>query len=153
MPGLTMTLTFDTTAFTSVEINDWGKTSPRPTSADRRQPRPPWWGTAATAGHRATATAGRGDEITTAISRSHLSSISSSRTWAGRTHLLRGADVLLGACVRSRGAGCWRRSNGRSPRTSLALYPDPLEDDTYDGTMFGTAVVANEMPEFVLPIS
>jgi hypothetical protein len=35
---------------------------------------------------------------------------------------------------------------------SLALYPDPLDDDTYAGTMFGTAVVANDMPGSFSPI-
>jgi len=45
-----------------------------------------------------------------------------------------------------------RRSTGRSLPDSLSLYPDPLDDDTYAGTMFGTAVVANDMPGSFSPI-
>jgi len=74
-------------------------------------------------------------ESPTAISRSHLSSIAVSRTWAGRTRSLRGADVLL--CLRpvrrgGRGAGEKDRLVVL-PGTPRAV-PDPLDDDTYAGT-------------------
>jgi hypothetical protein len=38
-----------------------------------------------------------------------------------------------------------------SPETT-ALYPDPLDDDTAAATIFGTALVANDLPGSFSPI-
>ena len=149
--GLTMALTFDPAAFPYFEINDWGTTFTEPDQLlSRRSRRPPSSATAPTAPPRSSARTGGRDR-----------SDSPATTWPStsvRQHGPRRAD-LVGDPDVHRGPASLRRGRVRarpidwsfSPDTS-ALHPDPLDDDGQAAAIFGTALVANDLPGSFSPI-
>jgi phosphohistidine swiveling domain-containing protein len=150
--GLTMTLTFDPKTFTSFEINDWGTTFTEPDQLLTAVTE------AAVVGHRRGGGSeplapDRWAEITTQISRSHLD-LYQQFADMGRADRIFSAAQMYSWGLRpfAEVAGVLDKIDWSFSPESLALYPDPLDDDTYAGTMFGTAVVANDMPGSFSPI-
>lgn len=144
--GLTLTLTFDPAAFTAFEINDWGTTFTEPDQLLGAVTE------AAVVGHRADGTreqlgSDRWGEILADLSRVHMLLY---QDFAGmdRPQRIFAATRMYTSGLRpfAEVAGVTDRIDwGFSPDT-LALYPDPLDDDTAAATIFGTAVVANDLP-------
>ena len=150
--GLTMALTFDPAVFTSFEINDWGTTFTEPdqllaavTEATvlghhpdgRREVLPPeaW------------------PELTTDLSRTHMDLYQqfagmdrAQRIWAATRMYTSGLRPFAAV------AGVLDQIDWDFSAGTKALYPDPLDDDTAAATIFGTALVANDMPGSFSPI-
>lgn len=150
--GLTMALTFDPAAFTSFEINDWGTTFTEPDQL-------------LAAVTEATVTGHHGDgrtdvlppeawpDLTADLSRTHLDLYQqfarmdrAQRIWAATRMYTSGLRPFAAV------AGVLDQIDWDvSPATS-ALYPDPLDDDDQAAAIFGTALVANDMPGSFSPI-
>jgi hypothetical protein len=149
---LTLVLTYDPRAFTSFEINDWGTTFTEPEQFFDAVVE------AAVIGRSKDGVSARVEptqwaEVTTDISKLHLQMY---RTFAEMTR-----EERIFAATRMY---CWGLKPfaavagvidqidwSISPET-LALYPDPLGDDDRAGAVFGTAVVANDMPGSFSPL-
>jgi phosphohistidine swiveling domain-containing protein len=144
--GLTLTFTFDPAAFTAFEINDWGTTFTEPDQLLGAVTE------AGVVGHRSDGTSeqlgsDRWGDILADVSRVHMELY---QTFAGmdREQRIFAATHMYTSGLRPFAAlaGVTEQIDwGFSPDT-LALYPDPLDDDTQAATIFGTAVVANDMP-------
>ncbi len=144
--GLTMSLTFDPAVFTSFEINDWGTTFTEPDQLLAAVTE------ASVVGHTRD---GRSEvlspeqwaEVTTAISRSHLELYQRFVDMDRRGRIFAAAQMYCtGLRPFADVAGVLDKIDWSLSPDTLAFYPDPLDDDTYAGTMFGTAVVANGLP-------
>jgi phosphohistidine swiveling domain-containing protein len=150
--GLTMALTFDPAVFSSFEINDWGTTFTEPdqllaavTEATVIGHHPD--------GRREVLAPESWPDLTTELSHSHLTLYQqfagldrAQRIWAATrmyTSGLRPFAAVAGALDQI--------SWDFSPDTK-ALYPDPLDDDNVAATIFGTALVANDLPGSFSPI-
>jgi len=150
--GLTMTLTFDPAAFTSFEINDWGTTFTEPDQLLAAVTE------AAVLGHRRDGgtevlSPEQWSEVTTQISRSHLDLYQQFVDMDRRQRIFSAAQMYCtGLRPFADVAGVLDDIDWSFSPKTLAFYPDPLDDDTYAGTMFGTAVVANDMPGSFSPI-
>ncbi|GAA1271065.1 hypothetical protein GCM10009609_37700 [Pseudonocardia aurantiaca] len=150
--GLTMALNFDPAAFTSFEINDWGTTFTEPDQLLGAVT------DATVVGHRADGSTEQlgpeqWAEVMTDLSRTHMELY---QEFAGmdREQRIFAATRMYTSGLRpfAQLAGVTEQIDWSiSPDTS-ALYPDPLGDDDKAATIFGTAVVANDMPGSFSPI-
>lgn len=144
--GLTLALTFDPAAFTYFEINDWGTTFTEPdqllgavteaTVVGRRDD-----GTTELLGPD------RWGDLLTDLSRNHMQLY---QAFAGtdRRDRIFSATRMYTAGLRpfAELAGVTDRIDWEFSPDTLALHPDPLDDDTQAATIFGTALVANDLP-------
>jgi phosphohistidine swiveling domain-containing protein len=150
--GLTMSLTFDPAAFTSFEINDWGTTFTEPDQLLAAVTE------AAVIGHRRDGgtevlSPEQWAETTNRISRSHLDLYQQFVDMDRRGRIFSAAQMYCtGLRPFADVAGVLDAIDWSFSPATLAYYPDPLDDDTYAGTMFGTAVVANDLPGSFSPI-
>jgi hypothetical protein len=150
--GLTLTFTFDPAAFTYFEINDWGTTFTEPDQLLSAVTE------AAVVGHRSDGSdeqlpSDRWGDILSDVSRVHMSLY---QEFAGmdREQRIFAATRMYTSGLRPFAAlaGVTDQVDwGFSPDT-LALYPDPFDDDTAAATIFGTALVANDMPGSFSPV-
>jgi phosphohistidine swiveling domain-containing protein len=150
--GLTMALTFDPAAFTSFEINDWGTTFTEPDQL-------------LAAVTEATVVGYRGDGgtevldpdrwagLTTELSHAHLDLYQEfarmdrpQRIWAATRMYTSGLRPF------AQTAGVLDKVDWAFSPDTTALYPDPLDDDNAAAAIFGTALVANDMPGSFSPI-
>lgn len=150
--GLTMALTFDPAAFTSFEINDWGTTFTEPDQL-------------LAAVTEATVTGHRGDgrtevlppdawpQVTADLSHTHMDLYQqfarmdrTQRIWAATRMYTSGLRPFAAM------AGVLDRIDWDVSPATRALYPDPLGDDEQAAAIFGTALVANDMPGSFSPI-
>jgi phosphohistidine swiveling domain-containing protein len=144
--GLTMALTFDPAAFTSFEINDWGTTFTEPDQLLSAVTE------AAVVGHRfdggtEPVPPEQWADLTTRLSRNHLDLYQQFVDMDRQQRIFSAAQMYCwGLRPFAEAAGVLDKIDWSFAPATLALYPDPLDDDTYAGTMFGTAVVANGLP-------
>jgi hypothetical protein len=150
--GLTMALTFDPAAFTEFEINDWGTTFTEPDQLLTAVTE------ASVVGHRpdgSTEQLGpdRWAEVLADISRAHL------ELYQGFADMDRAQKIFAATRMYTSGlrplaafAGVTDEIDWSFSPDTTALYPDPLDDDTQAATIFGTAVVANDMPGSFSPL-
>jgi phosphohistidine swiveling domain-containing protein len=150
--GLTMALTFDPAAFTSFEINDWGTTFTEPDQLLAAVTE------ASVTGHHAD---GRSEvlapeawpDVTTELSRTHMELYTefarmdrAQRIWAATRMYTSGLRPFAAV------AGVLDDIDWAPSAATTALYPDPLDDDNQAAAIFGTALVANDMPGSFSPI-
>ena len=144
--GLSLVLTYDPSAFSSFEINDWGTTFTEPDQL---------FGAvtdAAVIGHTADGerhSLGTADwaRITTELSKSHLAVYQQFADMDRRSRIF-SATQMYTAGLRPFAdlAGVTDRIDWSISPDTLALYPDPLDDDDQAAAIFGGALVANDMP-------
>jgi phosphohistidine swiveling domain-containing protein len=144
--GLSLVLTYDPGAFSSFEINDWGTTFTEPDQL---------FGAvtdAAVIGHTADGerhSLGTADwaRITTELSKSHLAVYQQFADMDRRSRIF-SATQMYTAGLRPFAdlAGVTDRIDWSISPDTLALYPDPLDDDDQAAAIFGGALVANDMP-------
>lgn len=152
-PTLSMMFTFDPAAFTSFEINDWGTTFTEPDQLLAAVTE------AAVYGHRPDGTRellgpDAWGDVTNDLSRTHLelyqefaSMDREQRIWSATRMYTSGLRPFAAV------AGVLDEIDWSFSPDTTALYPDPLDDDNEAATIFGTAVVANELPGSFSPIS
>ncbi|MFC9553516.1 PEP-utilizing enzyme [Rhodococcus sp. NPDC056960] len=150
--GLTMALTFDRTVFTEFEINDWGTTFTEPdqllASVDE----------AAVYGHRADGTREllapeSWAEVAVDLSRWHMTLYQRFAAMSRKERIL-AATTMYTSGLRpfAAVAGVTDRIDWTMAPDTLALYPDPLDDDDRAAEIFGSALVANGLPGSFSPI-
>ncbi|KAA9160107.1 hypothetical protein FPZ12_018635 [Amycolatopsis acidicola] len=150
--GLTMALVFDRSAFTEFEINDWGTTFTEPDqlfTAVRK---------VAVFGHRADGTrelldASAWPEVAAELSRSHMKLYQRFAAMDRRERIL-AATTMYTSGLRpfAAVAGVTDAIDWSMSPDTLALYPDPFDDDDQAAAIFGTALVANDMPGSFSPV-
>jgi hypothetical protein len=150
--GLTMALTFDPAAFTEFEINDWGTTFTEPDQLLTAVTE------ATVVGHRPDGSSdvlgpGRWAEVLADLSRNHM------QLYQGFADMDREQRIFSATRMYTSGlrpfaalAGVTDQIDWSFSPDTLALYPDPLDDDTQAATIFGTALVANDLPGSFSPI-
>ena len=150
--ALTMALTFDPSAFTAFEINDWGTTFTEPDQLFAAVTE------AAMFGHRPDGSRVRlapesWPELTNELSRTHVSLYQEfagmdrrQRIWAATRMYASGLRPFAAA------AGVLDKIDWSFPPETTALYPDPLDNDDQAAAIFGTAVIANDQPGSFSPI-
>ncbi len=150
--GLTLVLVFDPQKFTSFEINDWGTTFTEPDQL------------LAEVGKCAVIRRDSGvarrvapDEIPgliTDFSKAHMelyrrfADMDRDERIFSATHM-----YCWGLKPFAAMAGVTDRIDWSISPDTLALYPDPLGDDDQAAVIFGTALVANDMPGSFSPLS
>ncbi|TCK25886.1 PEP-utilizing enzyme [Pseudonocardia endophytica] len=150
--GLTMILTYDPSSFSEFEINDWGTTFTEPdqllaavseaavfgytASGERRQLSPEEW-----------------VEVTTSLSRTHMT-LYQRFAAMNREERIFAATRMYTSGLRPFAAlaGVTDQVNWDFSPDTLALYPDPFDDDDQAAAIFGTALVANDMPGSFSPV-
>ncbi|WP_181779253.1 PEP-utilizing enzyme [Pseudonocardia pini] len=151
--GLTMALTFDPAAFTEFEINDWGTTFTEPDQLLGAVTE------ATVVGHRADGTTellgpDRWPEVASDLSKVHMELYQrfaamdrEQRIWAATQMYTAGLRPFAEL------AGVMDQVDWDFSPDTRALYPDPLDDDDKAAAIFGTAVVANDLPGSFSPTS
>ena len=144
--GLTLVLTYDAGAFSSFEINDWGTTFTEPDQLLAAVT------DAAVVGHTADGEQrvldpGEWTSVTTELSRSHLAVYQQFADMDRRQRIF-SATQMYTAGLRpfASVAGVTDQVDWSFSPDTLALYPDPFDDDDQAAVIFGTALVANDMP-------
>lgn len=149
---LTLVLTYDPASFTSFEINDWGTTFTEPDQLMDVVT------AAAVIGRNRDGTSERIEptqwpELLTTVSRSHMQLY---RTFAEMSREQRIFAATRMYCWGLKPfaslAGVTDQIDWSVSADTLALYPDPLDDDAKAGAIFGTALVANDMPGSFSPL-
>ncbi|TSE01123.1 hypothetical protein FOS14_05085 [Skermania sp. ID1734] len=150
--GLTMALTYDRSAFTEFEINDWGTTFTEPgpllSAVDE----------AAVYGYRADGSREllppeSWPTIAAELSHCHMALYQRFAAMDRRERIF-AATTMYTSGLRPFAAlaGVTDRIDwSMSPKT-LALYPEPFDNDDKAAAIFGTALVANDMPGSFSPI-
>jgi phosphohistidine swiveling domain-containing protein len=150
--ALSMALTYAPAAFSYFEINDWGTTFTEPDQLFAAVTE------AAVVGHRPDGTTEvlGPDEwvtLTTDLSRTHMQLYQrfaamdrDQRIWAATRMYTSGLRPFAEL------AGVLDEVDWAPSPDTQALYPEPLGDDTKAATIFGTALVANDMPGSFSPI-
>lgn len=144
--GLTLALTFDPAAFTEFEINDWGTTFTEPDQLLSAVTE------ATVVGRRADGSSEvlgpeRWAEVLADTSRAHME-LYQGFADMGREERIFAATRMYTSGLRPFAAlaGVTDRIDWAFSPDTTALYPDPFDDDTAAATVFGTAVVANDLP-------
>jgi hypothetical protein len=149
---LTLVLTYDPASFTSFEINDWGTTFTEPEQLLDVVTH------AAVIGRNRDGTSVRVEptqwaELLTDVSKSHMQLY---RTFADMT---REERIFAATRMYSWGlkpfagvAGVTDQIDWSVSADTMALYPDPLDDDAKAGAIFGGALVANDRPGAFSPL-
>jgi hypothetical protein len=150
--GLTMALTFDPAAFRYFEINDWGTTFTEPDQLFTAVSE------AAVIGHRADGSTeelgpDRWAEVATELSRNHMALYQrfadmdrEERIWSATRMYTAGLRPFAAV------ASVYDRIDWSFSPDTTALYPDPLDDDGQAAAIFGTALVANDLPGSFSPV-
>jgi len=144
--GLSLVLTYDPGAFTSFEINDWGTTFTEPDQLLAAVTDAAVVGHAAE-GRRVALRPQEWADVTTELSRSHLAVYQRFADMDRRERIF-SATQMYTAGLRPFAdvAGVTDRVDWSISPDTLALYPDPFDDDDQAAAIFGTALVANDMP-------
>lgn len=150
--GLTMVLEYDPSSFETFEINDWGTTFTEPDQFLAAVTH------AAVIGHHADGSrtvvpAAEWTQLMTAISKPHMSLY---EVFAGMNRSERALAATKMYCWGLKPfaaiAGVTDDIDWEISPATLALYPDPLDDDDKAGATFGTAMIANDMPGAFSPL-
>ena len=150
--GLTLALIFDPGAFTDFEINDWGTTFTEPDQLLGVVTDAAVFGHRADGGRQLLAPHEWEDPLAQ-LSRAHLD------LYRGFVQMDRRERLFAATRMYTSGLRPFAQVAGAtdavdwslSPDT-LALYPDPFDDDDRAAEIFGGAVVANDLPGSFSPI-
>lgn len=150
--GLTMALTFDPASFREFEINDWGTTFTEPDQLLAAVTE------ASVFGHRADGTREllapeAWPEVAAQLSHSHMALYQRFAAMDRRERIF-AATRMYTSGLRPFAAvpGVTDQIDWSMSPDTLALYPDPFDDDEQAAAIFGTALVANEMPGSFSPV-
>jgi phosphohistidine swiveling domain-containing protein len=150
--GLTMALTYDPASFREFEINDWGTTFTEPDQLLASVTE------AAVFGHRPDGTREQltpeaWGEVAASITRSHMTLYRRFADMDRRDRIFAATRMYTsGLRPFAALAGVTDRVDWSMSSDTLALYPDPLDDDDQAAAIFGTALVANELPGSFSPV-
>lgn len=150
--GLTIVLTFDRSKFTEFEINDWGTTFTEPDQLLAAVDEAAVYGYLAD-GTRKLIAPEQWSAVAAELSRSHMK-LYQRFAAMDRSERIMAATTMYTSGLRpfAAYAGATDRVDwSMSPKT-LALYPDPFDDDDKAAAIFGGALVANELPGSFSPI-
>jgi hypothetical protein len=144
-PSFTLPIVFSNDAFEKVEINDWGTTFPEPA------PFLPRVDAAAVIGHGA-----GGDELIepdawpdlqSAISKTHVALYQRIAAMDRFERITSAAKMYCwGLLPFAEDAGVADDIDWEISERTMALYPDPLDDDEQGAAMFGGALIAHDRP-------
>lgn len=150
--GLTMALVFDRSAFTEFEINDWGTTFTEPDQLLTAVTK------AAVYGHRPDGTRellapASWADVAAELSKCHMKLYQRFAAMDRRERIF-AATTMYTSGLRPFAAlaGVTDKVDWAMSPDTLALYPDPFDDDDQAATIFGTALVANDMPGSFSPV-
>jgi phosphohistidine swiveling domain-containing protein len=144
--GLTLVLTYDPAAFTSFEINDWGTTFTEPDQLLAAVTHAAVVAHGAEGGQRVLEP-GEWAQVTTELSRSHLAVYQQFADMDRRERIFSATRMYTsGLRPFAEVAGVTDRIDWSFSPDTLALHPDPFDDDEQAAAIFGTALVANDMP-------
>ncbi|MFR9807032.1 PEP-utilizing enzyme [Pseudonocardia sp. RS010] len=150
--GLTMALTFDPASFSEFEINDWGTTFTEPDQLLASVTE------AAVFGYRADGSRGllppeEWPEVAAAISRQHMTLYQRFAAMDRRERIFAATRMYTsGLRPFAALAGVTDSIDWSFSDDTLALHPDPFDDDDQAAAIFGTALVANDMPGSFSPV-
>lgn len=150
--GITMALTFDPAAFSYFEINDWGTTFTEPDQLLSSVTE------AAVYGHAPDGTRRRLDpreweEPIVELGKSHVALYRRFMLMDRRERIFAATRMYTsGLRPFAAVAGATGSVDWDFHPDTLALYPDPLDDDAVAAEIFGGALVANDMPGSFSPI-
>jgi phosphohistidine swiveling domain-containing protein len=144
--GLTLALTFDPTAFSSFEINDWGTTFTEPDQLFGAVREAAVFGHAPDgARHRLGPAEWEGP--VTGLGEAHVGLYRRFMDMDRRERILAATRMYTsGLRPFAEVAGATDAVDWSFSPEALALYPDPLDDDDRAAAIFGGAVVANDLP-------
>lgn len=150
--SLSLVLRFDPASFTSFEINDWGTTFTEPDQLLSEVGAVAVVGTTS-GGERVHLSPEQWPTLVADISRIH------GELYQRFADMTREERIFAATRMYSWGlkpfaalAGVVEKIDWSISADTLALYPDPLGDDEKAGTIFGTAVVANDLPGSFSPV-
>lgn len=150
--SLSLVLQFDPTSFDSFEINDWGTTFTEPDQLLSEVVAVAVVGTTST-GERVHLTPEEWPAASTDVSRIH------GELYQRFADMTREERIFAATTMYSWGlkpfaalAGVVEDIDWSISADTLALFPDPLDDDEKAGIIFGTAVVANDLPGSFSPV-
>ncbi|GAA1864496.1 hypothetical protein GCM10009836_51060 [Pseudonocardia ailaonensis] len=151
--GLTMALTFDPASFREFEINDWGTTFTEPDQLLASVTEAAVFGWQAD-GTREQLAPETWPEVAAAMTASHMA-LYQGFADMGREDRIFAATRMYTSGLRPFAAlaGVTDRVDWSFSPDTLALYPDPFDDDDQAAAIFGTALVANDMPGSFSPVS
>ncbi|HEY1974869.1 MAG TPA: PEP-utilizing enzyme [Pseudonocardia sp.] len=150
--GLTLALVFDPAAFTSFEINDWGTTFTEPDQLLGAVTE------AAVFGHRPDGTgrllpADEWEEPVVELGHAHVELYRRFIAMDRRERIFAATRMYTsGLRPFAEVAGASSAVDWSLSPDTLALYPDPLDDDERAAEIFGGALVANDLPGAFSPI-
>ncbi|SHL42840.1 PEP-utilising enzyme, mobile domain [Pseudonocardia thermophila] len=150
--GLTLALTYDPGKFTYFEINDWGTTFTEPDQLLSAVTE------ATVIGHRDDGTSellgpDRWGELLADVSRNHMKLYEKFASMEREDRIFSATRMYTsGLRPFAAIAGVTDQIDWSFSPDTLALYPDPLDDDDKAATIFGTALVANDMPGSFSPL-
>ncbi|WP_307828665.1 PEP-utilizing enzyme [Antrihabitans sp. YC2-6] len=150
--GFTMALTYDRTKFAEFEINDWGTTFTEPGPLLSAVDEVAVYGYMAD-GTRALLSPEQWPTIAAELSKCHMTLYQRFAAMDRRERIF-AATTMYTSGLRPFAAlaGVTDQIDwSMSPKT-LALYPEPFDDDDKAAAIFGTALVANDMPGSFSPI-
>jgi phosphohistidine swiveling domain-containing protein len=150
--GLTIALTFDRSAFTEFEINDWGTTFTEPDQLLASVTEAAVFGFR-TDGTRELVAPTAWSGVAADLSHCHLS-LYQRFAAMGRRERIFAATRMYTSGLRPFAAiaGVTDQIDWSMSPDTLALYPDPFDDDDQAAAIFTTAVVANDMPGSFSPV-
>ncbi|MGV1047001.1 MAG: hypothetical protein ACOYD4_00545 [Solirubrobacterales bacterium] len=144
-PAFTLALVFDGSSFDRLEINDWGTTFPEP------EPFLPRVEAAAVIGHGPD-----GDELLApeawpdlqaAVAKSHLGLYQRIVAMDRLERITSAAKVYCWGLLRfAEDAGVADAIDWSISERTMALYPDPLDDDERCAAIFGGGLIAHDRP-------
>jgi phosphohistidine swiveling domain-containing protein len=150
--GLTMALTFDPASFREFEINDWGTTFTEPDQLLASVTEAAVFGYRAD-GSREQLAPEAWPEVAAAMTGSHMA-LYQGFADMGRKDRIFAATRMYTSGLRPFAAlaGVTDKIDWNFSPDTLALYPDPFDDDDQAAAIFGTALVANDMPGSFSPV-
>lgn len=150
--SLTLVLKFDPASFESFEINDWGTTFTEPDQLLAGITG------AAVVGHRADGTRvhlspSEWATVTTGLSKTHVELYQRFADMSREKRVFAATQMYCwGLKPFAALAGVVDQIDWSVSAATRALYPDPLDDDEKAGSIFVTAIIANDMPGSFSPV-
>ncbi|HEY3716521.1 MAG TPA: hypothetical protein VGL39_18500 [Jatrophihabitantaceae bacterium] len=151
--GLSLVLTFDPSSFASFEINDWGTTFTEPDQLLAAVTH------AAVIGHHSDGSRSRIEptqwaDLVTDLSKTHLQLYQTFADMDREQRIFAATRMYTwGLKPFAALAGVTDQIDWSISADTLALYPEPLGDDDQAAAIFGTALVANDLPGSFSPLT
>ena len=151
--GITMALTFDPAAFSYFEINDWGTTFTEPDQLLSSVTEAAVYGHASD-GTRTRLEPGEWEAPIVELGHAHVALYRRFMQMDRRQRIFAATRMYTtGLRPFAAVAGATGAINWDFHPDTLALYPDPLDDDAVAAEIFGGALVANDLPGSFSPLN